>query len=124
MADEGEVLKIYLKVFLTRDKSKFNEDLGEALTALEKRLCQHFKRIETRGKCGRKVPIILTPTMVQTLELLVEERGSCEIGKNLYLFARPGFQTNFWGFDCIRDWQKNVEHKNLKLCHQRNCDDK
>lgn len=71
---------MHLEAFLSRDNSPFNEDTGEALTELEKRLCQHFERVEIRGKHGRKVPIILTPAMVQSLELLVEERSSCGVG--------------------------------------------
>lgn len=64
---------MHLEAIITRDNSPFNDDIGEALTALERRLCQHFERVEIRGKHGGKVPIILTPTMVQSLELLVEE---------------------------------------------------
>ncbi|XP_035812761.2 uncharacterized protein LOC118471566 [Amphiprion ocellaris] len=100
---EGEVSKMRLEAFLTRDNSPLNEDIGEALTALEKRLCQHFERVEIRGKRGRKVPVILTPVMVQSLELMVEERSSCGIGENIYLFARPGFETRLRGSDCIRE---------------------
>lgn len=92
---------------MTRDNSPFNEDVGEALTDLEKMLCHHFERVEIRGKCGRKVPIILTPAMVQSLELLVKERSSCGVGENLYLFARPGFDTRLRGSDCIRELAKN-----------------
>ena len=103
---EGEVSKMRLEAFITRDNSPFNEDIGEALTALEKRLCQHFERVEIRGKRGRMVPIILTPTMVQSLELLVEERSLCGIGENIYLFARPGFETRLRGSDCIRELAK------------------
>lgn len=104
---EGEVSKMLLEAFITRDNSPLNEDIGEALTALEKSLCQHFERVEIRGKHGRKVPVILTPEMVQSLELLVEERNSCGVGENIYLFARPGFETRLRGSDCIRELAKN-----------------
>ncbi|TKS65926.1 hypothetical protein D9C73_028178 [Collichthys lucidus] len=108
---EGEVSKMRLEAFITRDNSPFNEDIGEALTALEKRLCQHFERVEIRGKHGRKVPIILTPAMVQSLELLVEDRSSCGVGENIYLFARAGFETRLRGSDCIRELAKNCGAK-------------
>ncbi|XP_075997613.1 uncharacterized protein LOC142991389 isoform X2 [Genypterus blacodes] len=104
---ESEVSKMRLDAFITRDNSPFNEDIGEALTVLEKKLCQHFQRVEIRGKRGGKVPLILTPTMVQSLELLVEERSSCGIGENIYLFARPGFETRLRGSDCIRELAEN-----------------
>ena len=43
---EGEVSKMLLEAFITKDNYPLNEDIGEALTALEKRLCQHFERVE------------------------------------------------------------------------------
>ena len=57
---EGEVSKMYLEAFVSRDKSPLKEDISEALSDLEKMLCQHFEHVEIRGKHGRKVPIILT----------------------------------------------------------------
>ncbi|XP_029913825.1 uncharacterized protein LOC115363688 [Myripristis murdjan] len=55
--------------------------------------------------------IILTPTMVQSLELLVEERSSCGVGESIYLFARPGFDTRLRGSNCIRELAKNCGAK-------------
>ncbi|XP_013886411.1 uncharacterized protein LOC106534349 [Austrofundulus limnaeus] len=104
---EGEVSKMSLEAFVNRDKSPVNEDVTEALSELEKKLCHHFERVEIRGKRGRKVPIILTPDMVESLELLVKERGSCGVGENSYFFARPGFETRLRGSDCIRELAKS-----------------
>lgn len=71
--------------------------------------------MEIRGKHGRKVPVILTPEMVQSLELLVEEKNSCGVGENIYLFARPSFETRLRGSDCIRELAKNCGAEKLEI---------
>ncbi|XP_028296545.1 uncharacterized protein LOC114461667 isoform X3 [Gouania willdenowi] len=100
---EGEVSNMKLETYVGRDRSPLNKDVAEALSEVEKKLCQHFERVEIRGKRGRRVPIILTPTMVQSLDLLVKERSSCGVGNNSFLFARPGYDSRQRGSDCIRE---------------------
>lgn len=74
---------------------------------------QHFRRLEIRGKRGRKVPVLLTPEMQQSLDLLVAKRHECGVLKeNGYLFARPCVLTCFRGSDCIRDFAKDCGIKN------------
>ncbi|XP_041833038.1 uncharacterized protein LOC121634460 [Melanotaenia boesemani] len=104
---EGEVASMPLEVFLSRDTSHQHQDVDWALTEVEKKLCQHFSRIVTRGKRGRPVPILLTPKMLSSLELLVKLREACGVPKdNLYLFARTEAMTHFRGSDCLRTFAK------------------
>lgn len=104
---EGEVASMPLAAFLSRDTSDQHQDVDWALTEVEKKLCQHFSRIVTRGKRGRPVPILLTPKMLSALELLVKLREACGVLKdNLYLFARPEAMTHFRGSDCLRDFAR------------------
>ncbi|XP_062387168.1 uncharacterized protein LOC134076182 isoform X1 [Sardina pilchardus] len=85
---EGEVSSMPLSAFMLRNKSDPHEDIDWALSETEKQLCRHFSRIETRGKRGRKVPILLTPKMVSSLELLVSSREKCGIQRgNPYFFV-------------------------------------
>ncbi|KAL2085049.1 hypothetical protein ACEWY4_020567 [Coilia grayii] len=99
---EGEVSKMLLSSFQQRDRSKPNDDLNAALSELEQKLCKHFQRLEIRGKRGRKVPVLLTPDMVQSLELLVEKRDECGVEKdNPYIFSRPRAMTYFRGSEYI-----------------------
>ncbi|CAM4731020.1 unnamed protein product [Leuciscus chuanchicus] len=84
-----------------------HEDVNEALSDLEKKLCQHFSRIEIKGKRGRKVPVLLTPVMEQGLDLLVGTRQEWEVPReNIYLFARPSALTCYRGSDCLRHFAK------------------
>ncbi|KAK7907330.1 hypothetical protein WMY93_015942 [Mugilogobius chulae] len=89
------------------------EDLGGALSDLKKKLCQHFRRLEIAGKRGRKVPVLLTPTMQESLDLLVSTQEMCEVVPgNKYLFARPQVCSYFRGSDCLRHFAKMCGAKN------------
>lgn len=99
----GEVSKMPLAAFLSQNPSDPQEDVNVALSDLEKKLCQHFRRIEIRGKRGRKVPVLLTPEMQQALDLLASKRQECGVPReNTYLFARPFALTCYRGSDCLR----------------------
>lgn len=96
-----------LSAYVCQNASDPREDVNEALSDLEKKLCQHFSRIEIRGKRGRKVPVLLTPVMKQGLDLLVGTRQECEVPReNVYLFARPSALTCYRGSDCLRHFAK------------------
>ncbi|MGH0150540.1 UNVERIFIED_CONTAM: hypothetical protein FKN15_026468 [Acipenser sinensis] len=86
---EGEVAKMPLDAFTRRDMSGLHEDVAISLSELENKLSQHFTRLEIRGKRDRKVPVLLTPTMVAAMNLLVQKRGDCQVAdENGYMFAR------------------------------------
>lgn len=100
---EGEVSKMSLIAFTLRDTSLTHPDVELALSDLEKKLCKHFQRIEIRGKRGRKVPILLTPDMLTSMELLVKTRRNCEVpDENVFMFGRPQALSHFRGSDVIR----------------------
>lgn len=72
---EGEVSRMELATFIRKDKSQLNQDVATCLTPLENKMCDFFTRVETRGKRGRGVPVLLKPSMVSAMELLAESRG-------------------------------------------------
>ncbi|KAL6467417.1 hypothetical protein MHYP_G00252210 [Metynnis hypsauchen] len=110
---EGEVSHMPLSAYTSRGASDPHPDVCLALSELEKKLCQHFKRIEIRGKRGRKVAVLVTPTMQESLDVLVQNRSKCGVlHENIYLFARPFAMTCFRGSDCIRDFAKAAGVKN------------
>ncbi|ROJ30524.1 Gastrula zinc finger protein XlCGF8.2DB [Anabarilius grahami] len=110
---EGGVSKMLVSTFILRDKSDPHEDVNVALSELEKSLCKHFVRLEIRGKRGQKVPVLLTPAMVDSLDLLVEKRKECGVAdNNPYMFARPYAVSPYRGSDCIRYFVKACEAKN------------
>lgn len=119
------VSKMPLSAYLSQNTSDPQEDVNEALTDLEKTLCQHFKRIEVRGKRGEKVPVLLTPLMQQALDVLVSKRQECGVPQgNAYLFARPSAFTCYRGSACLRHFSKACGAEcpenltSTKLCKQ------
>ncbi|XP_055022443.1 uncharacterized protein LOC129412454 isoform X2 [Boleophthalmus pectinirostris] len=110
---EGEVSKMSLSAFTSRDRSAPHEDVNLALSELEKKLCHHFTRIEMRGKRGRKVAVLLSPAMQEALDVLHQKRNECGVLKeNAYVFARPGAMSHYRGSDCIRQFVQSCGVKN------------
>ncbi|KAK0131235.1 hypothetical protein N1851_034057 [Merluccius polli] len=88
-------------------------DVELALTDLEKKLCHHFQRIEIKGKRGRKVPLLLTPEMQASMDLLNKTRNACEVPENnAFFFARPQALTHFRGSDVIRQVAQSCGARN------------
>lgn len=109
---EGEVSKMPLSAFTLRDTSGVHSDLALGLSELEEKLCQHFQRIEIRGKRNRKVPILLTPNMLSSMETLVAHRRACGVpDENPFFFSRPEAQTHLRGSDAIRQIAKECGAK-------------
>lgn len=61
--------------------------------------------VEIRGKRGRKVPVILTPEVKDSIDLLNKTRKPVEIpDENPFIFARPSRQSmeHMRAWDCLR----------------------
>lgn len=99
----GEVSRMHLKSFNERDKTKLHEDVAMGLSKIEQRLCNYFSRVEIMGKRGRKVAVLLTPSMVNALSLLVSKRAESGVcTENVFLFARPKSMSHYRGQDSLR----------------------
>ncbi|XP_039528982.1 uncharacterized protein LOC120480105 [Pimephales promelas] len=110
---EGEVSQMPLSAYTSSNQSEAHPDISMALTELENKLCQYFKRIEIRGKRGRKVPVLVTPSMQESISLLIKNRSKCGVlNENPFLFARPSAMTFFRGSDCIREFAGACNAKN------------
>ncbi len=106
----GEVSRMPLSVYLSKDTTETHEDVNLALTALEQKLCRHFVRVAIVGKRGRKVPVLLTPLMRESIDSLTEKRKQCGVlDENGYLFALPHSVHYLRGSDCIRQFVSNCE---------------
>ncbi|XP_032365342.1 uncharacterized protein LOC116680314 isoform X3 [Etheostoma spectabile] len=98
----GEVSKMKLRHFLERNKETNTlDELG--LSECEKKLCNYFERVELKGKRDRKVAVLLTPKMVNGLNIMIEKRKECGVpDQNEYLFAVPNCLTYYRGHQCLR----------------------
>ncbi|KAI4793452.1 hypothetical protein KUCAC02_032708 [Chaenocephalus aceratus] len=118
-----EVSKMHLKHFNERDDAELHQDVAKGLSKTEQRLCNYFSRVEIPGKRGRKVAVLLSPSMLDALSLLVSKRTECGVcSTNVFLFARPKCMSCYRGQDCLRlhaskCGAKHPEH--LRLLHLR-----
>lgn len=109
----GEASRIQLEDYFRAEESQLEfSELG--LSSLEQALCQSFSRIEIVGKRGRTVPVLLTQSMKQALDLLVNARPAMKLERdNKFLFANvsPGSLTHVRGTDVVRQFsaQSGVE---------------
>ncbi|XP_060875396.1 uncharacterized protein LOC132952418 [Metopolophium dirhodum] len=100
----GEVERIQITDYLNRDKKKMQEEILKSLTEVESKLSNSFIRFEIRGKRGRGVPVLLTPDMKKSLDLMLDMRASVHIfEQNKNLFAIPYTAVGVYrGSDCLR----------------------
>ncbi|XP_051809978.1 uncharacterized protein LOC127535650 [Acanthochromis polyacanthus] len=113
---EGEASRLTLETYLKADTGPVNKDIYETLSPVEKQLSHRLTRLVTRGKRGRKVPILLLERTKASLDFLIEKRR--EVGileENPFLFARLGTTTNLRGCDCLRKYAEESKAKNPEL---------
>ncbi|XP_042610370.1 uncharacterized protein LOC109051994 isoform X3 [Cyprinus carpio] len=110
---QGEVSKIELQAFASRNRTELNPDIMMGLTEFERKVAKYFDRVEIRGKRSRMVPVLLTPDMIAAMDLLIKNRNECQVHtENVYLFARPCVLSHYRGSDCFRKYSKQCGAKN------------
>jgi len=110
----GEVQRIFLETYISAPSEVSQEEVNSSLSEIERHLTQQFKRIVIRGKRGRGVPILFTPSLQKSIKLLLETRKITNyIDKhNIYLFALPNSMSCLRGSDAIRKLSKDCGAKN------------
>ncbi|XP_060574196.1 uncharacterized protein LOC132731915 [Ruditapes philippinarum] len=100
-ASEGA--KMLVSQFVGRPAyGKENEELVSTLQPIEKQLMKTMSLVEVVGKQYKRVPILLSQTMVEAIQALVDKRAEGGVRScNPYVFAQG--DSNFKrGSDCIR----------------------
>ncbi|XP_027131229.1 uncharacterized protein LOC104929912 isoform X6 [Larimichthys crocea] len=113
---EGEASRLTLETYLKADTAPVNKDIYDTLSPMEKQMSHRLTRIVTRGKRGRKVPILLLERTRASLDFLIKKRSDVGIlDDNPYLFARIGTTTNIHGCDCLRKYAVESKASNPEL---------
>lgn len=103
----GEVEKITMDHYdkgITNPQIEPHSEVIDKLSPLEKQLCTKLTRIEIRGKRNRRVPILLSPSMLAGLQRMVELRKGRVVEDCRYLFARIGnCETPYRGHICLNE---------------------
>ena len=93
-----------------------DQNNGVFLSKFELELCKYLKRVEIRGKRGRKVPLILTKNNEQAIKTLLRYRSDVGVSeKNQFVFSIPtmGSENYIRGNDALRKHVQEI--KDLKL---------
>lgn len=110
----GEASKLEVKHVVAMQQGTPHDDVKESLSPFELKLCEYFKRIEIRGKRGRKVPVLITKQLEGALNVIINLRGTVGVNENnKYVFAIPTMQSLQYlrGSDALR--------KHVRLCELR-----
>ena len=108
---EGEASKLELAHVEKLSKSRPDKTIQDSLSSFEQKLCQFYKRVEIRGKRGRKVPMIVDKELEAAIKKIVELREAVGVNpNNKYVFAVPtlGSLQFIRGNDALR--------KHVRMC--------
>ncbi|XP_025834091.1 uncharacterized protein LOC112905601 isoform X2 [Agrilus planipennis] len=111
----GEAARMKIEHYTKRAswKSQGVAEMKESLTEFEIKLANALTVVEIIGKRGRKVPVLLTKEMKESVDFLLATRTAVEVPEgNPFVFARLGdLNSHMRGHDCIKKWccEANLE---------------
>ncbi|KAM9426035.1 uncharacterized protein KZ484_015772 isoform 2-T2 [Pholidichthys leucotaenia] len=112
----GVVSNMRLKDFAERKTVALRRKIPVGLTEFERKLCQHFSRVEVSRRSGQKVSLLLPPDMVEVLTLLVSWRKYCSVPEESdFVFARPNESTQYNALESLRLYAKQCGAQNPKF---------
>jgi len=97
----GETQRMEVKDFREGIKENgvpVDEEVLKSLTKFERELCEIHYRIEIKGKRGRKVPVLITEDVKNSIELLLSKRPN----DSKYLFIKNNSTLPIRGCDVLR----------------------
>ncbi|KAL4702579.1 hypothetical protein ACJJTC_016055 [Scirpophaga incertulas] len=111
----GELQRLLLSTYQEcYNNSNVYKEFDRAISDAEKLLVRSFKRIVIRGKRGRGVPVLLTDTVQNDIDLLISVRRKYVSDKNLFLFAKPGSENTLCGYKVLEKYAIASRAKNPK----------
>lgn len=102
----GEAARMKMSDYISRPswQEQTTEELKLSLSPVEQKLAESLTLVEIEGKRGRKVPVILTQPIKESIDLLIRHRYECNIScNNTHVFARSNNSKSFLrGHDCLK----------------------
>lgn len=103
----GEASELLVRAFQERpDRTTGNShEIMQSLNGFERELSKRLDMVEIEGKRGRKVPVLLTKEMKESIDLLTQTRKDVGIpDANPYVFARVNRESlgHIRGWDSLR----------------------
>jgi hypothetical protein len=98
----GEAQRLLCENYGSRNGNA-NEDVARGLSDLERKLLDKFVKISVVGIRGRPVPILLTASLQNQIDVLMNLRAVVGIlDSNPYVFAQSGSNDPVRSSDCLR----------------------
>lgn len=110
----GELQRLLLETYLkSEDSGQSNyEEFDNAMAPTEKILLKKFKRVVTRGKRGRGVPILFSDDVQRHVDILIKVRANFLGSDNLYLFGNPKCKSPIVGYKILEKYARLCGAKN------------
>lgn len=111
----GEAARMKIEHYTKRPtwQSQGVAEMKESLTEFETKLANALTVVDIIGKRGRKVPVLLTKEMKESVDFLLATRKVVGVPEeNPFVFARLGDLNSYMrGHDCIKKWcsEANLE---------------
>ena len=91
-----------------------DEQILNSLSKFEKLLYRTHFRIETTGKRGRRVPILLTEEMKKNMDVLLHHRNAAGVESD-FVFTKVGSKNPIRGCDCLKLYAESAGLKQPEL---------
>lgn len=112
----GELQKLPLHLYekCEADDTQNYEEFGHAISLSEKNLMERFKRIVTRGKRGRGVPILFSPDVQEHLKIILRCRHNFLLNKMCTYLESLTAKLLYMGIKYFPNMLQNVKLKILR----------
>lgn len=112
----GETERLTVSTYNKKCNASMDSDVKKCLTPLEIKLAESLMRIETRGKRGRKVAILLTNDMQNSIDILNQFRNVANVPtENPFIFPMKSEEGHIRGSDALRNVAIKAKLKNRTL---------
>ncbi|KAG5882523.1 hypothetical protein JTB14_006795 [Gonioctena quinquepunctata] len=93
------------------------EEMKNSLTHFERKLASNLTLVQVVGKRGRRVPIIISKEVKETMDMLILTRIKAGVqNENPYIFAIPGTsKSHMRGHDCVKKWCTEAQLQSPEL---------
>lgn len=111
----GELQRMLLNTYEESTKNVNNqnyEEFSEAVSTTENILMKHFKRVVTRGKRGRGVPVLFSQDVQKHIELMLKYKSTFVQKNNPYLFSQTNSKEPICGYKVLQKYSKDCGARN------------
>ncbi|KAG5899432.1 hypothetical protein JTB14_033623 [Gonioctena quinquepunctata] len=107
----GELQRLPLHLYESSATHHTSEEFSDCINPSEKILLKKFKRVVTRGKRGRGVPVLFSEDIQEHVDKIIALRKNFVHNNNIYLFPKLNTENPITGYQIM---SKHAKASNLK----------